>query len=86
MPLKGAWEVIVEAFVKFNSDYLINRGAKQQSNLILCPIGHRQNAGTIRKLAASFNFRQDLYGTKTWPKKVTEALVELDFWSGIFSG
>jgi formate-dependent phosphoribosylglycinamide formyltransferase (GAR transformylase) len=46
------WEVIVEAFVKFNRDYLINRGAKQQSNFILCPIGHRQNAGTIKKVGS----------------------------------
>jgi formate-dependent phosphoribosylglycinamide formyltransferase (GAR transformylase) len=44
-------EVIVEAFVKFR-DYLINRGAKQQSNLILCPIGHRQERGTIKKVGS----------------------------------
>jgi formate-dependent phosphoribosylglycinamide formyltransferase (GAR transformylase) len=49
-------EVIVEAFVQFR-DYLINRGAKQQSNYLRLLVIVK-NARTIKKLAASFNFRQ----------------------------
>jgi phosphoribosylglycinamide formyltransferase 2 len=44
-------EVIVEAFVKFNSEITINRGAKQQSNFT--PYWHVKNARTIKKLAAA---------------------------------
>jgi phosphoribosylglycinamide formyltransferase 2 len=58
MPLKvpsgDVVEVIVEAFVKFNSEITLLT-VVQNNNFILCPIGHRQR-GDYQKVG--FNFRQ----------------------------
>jgi phosphoribosylglycinamide formyltransferase 2 len=54
---RGDVEVIVEAFVKFNSEITLLTVVQNNNPTLFCaPIGHRQER-EIKKLAACNNFR-----------------------------
>lgn len=69
-------EVIVEAFVKFNSEItLLTVTQKNGPTLFCAPIGHRQERGDYQESWQPANVSEkDLYSAQDMAEKVTEAL------------